>query len=58
MPRPNAKIRLSSYQKAQLAKFIKNIILHGRRSGESRDREYFLEKAKRSIVSFLKDYYQ
>ena len=55
MPRPNKKIRLSSYQKAQLAIYINNFIVYGRRSGESRDSEAFLEKAKRSVVSILKD---
>tara|TARA_B100000482_G_scaffold87293_1_gene62701 strand:+ start:146 stop:532 length:387 start_codon:yes stop_codon:yes gene_type:complete len=57
MPRPNAKIRFSANQKAQLAKYINNIILHSRRSGRLIRDEEFFEKAKRSIVSFLKDYY-
>ena len=55
MPRSNKKIRLSSDQKRQLSSYINNIILQHRRSGD-RDNEAFLEKAKRSIVSFLKGY--
>ena len=36
---------------------INKIILHSRRSGRLIRDEEFFEKAKRSIVSFLKDYY-
>lgn len=56
MPRPNAKIRLNSYQKSQLARYVHTIIMNSRNNGLAHaDPDYFLEKAKRSVAHFLKD---
>ena len=56
MPRPNARVRLNSYQKAQLAQYVHTIIMNSSRNGlKHADPDYYLEKAKRSVVHFLKE---